>query len=223
MDHLKEKTKIIDQFKEFYNTINSILDPINIETKKTKVARTFFVENQLNELFRGLYDKLNGYILYDQLSIELSHAHQKVETLKLELQNRPLNPSTKASISNGLNYILSRLNYLIDENDKKKSSIKSKYKSKYEDVIISEKEFSYFIILAEKYGLISKIPSSQDQAAAFSLLTNISEQNLRENLGIKYKNKPEELLLKKKNLKILLDTLQNICQEIECLKVKLTI
>lgn len=221
MSSLQEKREIVARFKVFNQNLCQIFNINSIE-KWLEPDRYHVVDYQIRELFSILCMDIIENKTYDQISVELSNSLTSINDLIIQLENKESNASTINAIKKGLKYIHNEIKNLNSVYDEKLRSSKAKSKCKFGDVVISEKEYALFIILAKKYGLISKVPVAGDIAIAFSALTNISDQSLRDNIGGKYQINPSELLLKPDNLTVLMETLINICDEIEIIKESLT-
>lgn len=221
MGTMLEKSKIIECFRLFNNNITDLLNSETID-QKFPIARGAFVDLQSQQICTKLTSDIQSLNAIDQIMVEIENSLILLKDIESQNTNKQLDRSTKTAIHSGVKYIRSKLVSLKSEMAEKLQVLKSKSKSKFDDIQISEKEFSLFIILGSKYGLFSSIPKANDRAAAFSALTNISEQSIRECIGSKYQLNPHELLLKKENLAILKETLLNICSEIDLIKDKLT-
>jgi hypothetical protein len=222
MTLLEEKNEIMRIFESFNSALIKVFDPHGIEAKSRKIRSTY-VNNQLTELFTNFSFDILKYNSNEQIVTEITNSKMRIHNeIILKYEKRPLKHSTKKAIDSGTNYILIELDNLKLIFEEKIINNKLEKKQKYEDVRVSEKEYALFIILAQKYGLISKIPSAKEKSLAFSSLTNISNQSLQDNIGSKYQLIPNELLLKKDNLNILKQTLENICAEIELIRNNLT-
>jgi hypothetical protein len=217
MNTLQEKTEIIARFKILNQGLYQIFNIEDIE-QKADYVREPYVDLQLGDLFMNLYNDLKGNKTYEQIIAELSNSICLVNNVNLQFENKTLKSSTAKAIRKGTNYIINALETLKSETEEKLRTVKSKSKGKFDDVKVSEKEFALFIILAEKHGLISRVPKANEKAIAFSALTNISDQSLRDNIGSKYQLNPQELLLKKEYLTVLKETLVNICDEIDLIR-----
>lgn len=219
---LKENTQIVNYFKSFNSELALIFNPNDIN-KKDQSIRADYVNLQLRDLFNELSSTIENSTSFGQIIIEINTSISIINEQILQTENQKMLPSTRAAIKLGAQLGITKLSRLKSVIEAKKSSSEPKYKVKYNDVNISEKEYALFIILAEKYGLISKIPTASEKADAFSSLTNISFQNLRETIGGKYKLDYENLLLKREHLAILKQALMNICEEIDLVYGRLTI
>jgi hypothetical protein len=217
MNTLLEKTKVTERFRTFNTNLISILDIDSIE-QIAPFARDVNVDTFIGDLYYKFYSDIIVNNAYEQILTEIENTLGIIKEIKNNTTNRPINPSTKRAILLGIKKIRSKLTPLKSEVEEKLRLYKSKTKGKYEDVRISEREYALFIILASKYGLISNVPKANEKALAFSALTNISDQSLRDWIGSKYQVNPNELLLKRENLDVLKETLINICDEIKGLR-----
>jgi len=217
MSTLQEKTEIVARFKAFNLALLKVLNVDDIDYKIPS-ARDSYVDFQLRDLFSKFSIAISNNKAIDQIITELNNTDKVIKEHVLQFKNKPLKSSTKNAIIKGTSYISLKLSELKLEYEEISRSNKLRNKGKYEDVVVSEKAYALFIILAEKHGLISKIPKANEKAIAFSALTNISDQTLRDNIGSKYQVNPNELLLKKDNLKVLKQTLINICSEIDLIE-----
>lgn len=214
MNTLLEKTKVTERFRTFNNNLISILNIDSVE-QIFPFARDANVDIRIGNLYSEFYTDIIEINAYDQILTEIINTLELIKEIKNNVTNKVINPSTKRAIHIGIKKVRSCLDSLKLEIEEKLILYKSKTKGKFEDIRISEKEFALFIILASKYGLISNVPKANEKALAFSALTNISDQSLRDWIGSKYQVNPSELLLKKANLDVLKETLTNICNEIE--------
>lgn len=217
-----EKSEVINKFKIFNSSLVDVFNPAKIEIKVDSLRKTY-IELQIQNLLSSLYSDLLSFNSYEQIGIELNNSSSFMEEIKLQNENKTLNAYTKKAIIAGSTYVLAELDRLKIDFTEKLRLAKLKHKGKYEDVKVSEMEYALFIILAEKYGLISKVPKAYVKAEAFSVLTNISDQTLRDNIGGKYQFNPSKLLLKGGNLTTLIQTLENIRDETVIIRDKLTI
>lgn len=217
MNTLLEKTKVTERFRTFNNNLLSIFDIDGIE-QYFPISRDVFVDTCISDLYDKFYTDIIELNAYEQILTEIDNTLDIIKDIKNNTTNKQINQSTKKAIHLGIKKIRSKLNLLKTEIEEKLRLYKSKTKGKYEDVRISEREYALFIILASKYGLVSNVPKANEKALAFSALTNISDQSLRDWIGSKYQVNPNELLLKRGNLDVLKETLTNICTEIERLR-----
>jgi hypothetical protein len=217
MSTLIEKSEIIAKFKTFNATLIKILNSDDIAVKSNS-AREAYVDLQLRELFRDFLSDISDNKSIDQIVTEINNTLMIIKDHMLQFENKPLATSIKKALFIGSQYVSGRLESLKLEYAETIRTTKLKNKGKFDDVVITEKAYALFIILAEKHGLISKIPKANEKAIAFSALTNISDQTLRDNIGSRYQINPNELLLKKDNLEVLKLTLLNICYEIDLIE-----
>ena len=217
MNTLLEKTKVTERFRTFNKNLISTLDVDTIE-QIFPFARDVNVDTRIGDLYEKFYTDIIEIKAYSQILTEIDNTIEIIQEINNNTTNKLMNKSTKKAILLGIKKIRSKLIPLKTEIEEKLRLYKSKTKGKYEDVRISEREYALFIILASKYGLISTVPNAGEKALAFSSLTNISDQSLRDWIGSKYQVNPNELLLKRGNLDVLKETLINICDEIESLR-----
>ena len=217
MNTFLEKTKVTERFRTFNKNLISTLDVDTIE-QIFPFARDVNVDTRIGDLYEKFYTDIIEIKAYSQILTEIDNTIEIIQEINNNTTNKLMNKSTKKAILLGIKKIRSKLIPLKTEIEEKLRLYKSKTKGKYEDVRISEREYALFIILASKYGLISTVPNAGEKALAFSSLTNISDQSLRDWIGSKYQVNPNELLLKRGNLDVLKETLINICDEIESLR-----
>lgn len=214
-----EKSKIVNSFGTLNDNIIYIFNPLNINFKYY-LARQELVDTQVRRLINEVKVLVNNLSVSETIIIEFDNTISIIENeIILKYKNQILRKYTKEAINSGSAILLNELKKLKAEYLVILETKKSKNKSKFPDVIISENEFALFIILAQKNKLISRNHlKNEDRASAFSTLTNISENSIRQNTSSKYYVKPQTLMLDRENLTVLSNTLIEISKEIDCIK-----
>lgn len=207
-----------------------------ISVLRTKLLKIFSIEDievkffnvrkenlriNLNSILKIFKEELSKLPLSEYLTTEIENLVNSLnEEIITKNRNKPLNKYTKDAITYNFNILTHELNEI-------KSSLandlllkQNQQKVKFDDVKVSNIELSLFILLAAKHGLISYNDVSEiDKSKSFSILTNFSENTLRQNISGEYKSSPHLLPLKQINLDNLKKILNNILNHIDSITV----
>jgi len=182
--------KIINVFSVFRTQLIRYLSPDYVKLKYSRSRKEqvrLDVEYALSE-----FDNSVSLLPPDQLMIdEIKLLKRFLQTeIITKNQNRNLDKYTSNAIESGYNYLCLELDIRSASIQDTLFDFSQEKKVKFDDVMIQNIELAIFIKLASRHGLISYNHISDTlRAKCFSLLTNFSENSLRNSMtGKPYKN-----------------------------------